>query len=1083
LLFAYLLSFPTRRTSREVLAELLWPGQDFDYGRKNLNLTLTRLRKHLEGICPGAEAVIDTSDRTHLALRSELLLPSDRDDLERCLARAESVGIVEGTEVATEDQSAVEILSAARLISDQYVGPLLDGYDEAWIVSERERLQERCVGALRRALRVAYDRRSLDVASDIARSVLRIEPLREGAHRDLIRLLLIQGRIGPARRQLEELECLLRDQGIAPSPATTALAAHLAPPASSTPTLPATHAETVVAMQASTTAPAAAPSPVPFALTRFFGREQEQREVVELLTGNGEGADPHTPRMPRSRLVTLLGPGGNGKTRLAREVALSLHNDPQSPFMGSVWWLALSDVSDVDSLLIQLRVMIRSRNPDGVNSPETRSSSPLDLVAGAIADAGRRSGRESLLILDNAEAHLQAGARIVRALLERVPNLSCLVTSRLPLGLSGEQEFLLEPLTSPPLPPLYGEVDLVELQANPSVQLFLDRMQLVQRRFRLGEANAASVARLCSWLDGSPLAIELAASWGRTFSPQQILDRMSKRRFDVLVSQEQEASERHRSLQAVIETSEMFLSPGARRLFHLLSVFRGGFTLEAVEAVCGIDVSGNRRDDATNTDHDFLKQFQELAAVAFVTTMNGEERYRLLETLREWGTAQLLPRERLHLRRRHAYYYAEAAFVRNAPSTERLLQSAAVGQQWEQETENLVAAWEYFQESMEEQDIGPGLQFARRLYEWLHTRGYRSQMRDRLLRQLERARVATEVAAKVVLVGQEGEGSVAPLPPPWFDDELRALLLLSRREQPTNLEMARHLLDEVQYLVQLYPTYTISVEIQADIYLKEGILRSGKDRVGARLWYEQAIAYCEANGGTDTGTYLNALCILGDLVHITGEYVFQRDLMLRCLQGVRAMEASGRQPTAPQRSAIAYQLALAEIRLRNFPAARRYLHEAATIARNSGNVVTLLQLRWLEAYWHEQSGDDASAAVLARTTLIECRQYDQRNAGQFSLDLLVRVAFRQQNYKYTSQLMGAWSALNVQWGLRGYPPDHPEQCMMRQEIIAAIGVAAYESAWQAGNALTISEIDALVLNPAALEPDTISDEASTALTI
>lgn len=1048
LLLAYLLCFPMRRSTRDTLADTLWSDLPPEKGRSNLRVTLTRLRQHLDRIAPGAGAAIDVADRRVVALRPGVLAASDYERIGRALERVEAIA------KAPEPDPAL-LIAAMREATQLYRGPLLDDFDEIWILAEREHLQQRYVAALRTTLRTAYEAKDLATAEEMARRVLSVDPQRESAHRDLIRLLMMQRRLDLARRQLEDLEHLLRGQNLEPSRATQELAAQMAAaaPLGATPVIASPE------RVGSPTPPL--PPPVPTMLSRFFGREEDLREIMDLLLGRRDGDVAGTP----SRLVTLTGHGGNGKTRLARQVALALHAEHDSPFRGSIWWLELTDVSAPETMLAQLIEMVRSQVPVVTTALPTSGSSAIDRAALALHDAAMRSGcgGASLMVLDNAEAHLSEAVKLALSLLQRVPGLSCLVTSRVPLGIQGEQEFAILPLPAPPPRdfPLDddqhdGVAALAALETYPSVQLLIDRIRCVQRRFRLTNDNAAAVANLCARLDGSPLAIELAASWAGALTPQQMLDRMAGRRFELLVSQHSDTPERHRSLRAVVQTSEELLSPGARQLFHRLSVFRGGFTLEAAEAV-GVTGADDVSEGAEG-EGAFLQRFRELVSAMFVVATEVDGRYRMLETMREWGSAQLTPRERLALRRRHAYYYLEACVLRKRPAVDQVIRSHGLWMHWERDTENLIAAWEYFQGSPEQVDIKAGLRLGRSVYEWLYGQGYHSLVRDRMERQLERAAAATDAF-------QTASGTAEA--PDWLDEQLRALFTVCWRELHANPPQGHRRMDEIERLQRQFP---LSLDTMATVHVMRG--HATHDLHQRQNHFERALALSEECGATDNPSYLTALYSLADIARQNHEFYRQRELMLRCRQVVRDLEAKGVTTDTLRLALIPYRLALAEIELGNLSSARRLLQESMAICLNSGKMMLYWLARAAEARLFEVSGDDASAAAVARLVLTEHAKYNERVGGMLALEVLMRVVVRQGQEIYAAQLMGAWESLVVIYGI------YPEGCAQDADLVSILSLITEHTrspecaaARLMGRALGIPEIVQLALDPSAFDPD------------
>ncbi len=453
---------------------------------------------------------------------------------------------------------------------------------------------------------------------------------------------------------------------------------------------------------------------LPPQFTSFFGRREDLARVREwLLVGQaasspaeGEG-QPNS--LPHGRLVTLTGPGGCGKTRLSIEVAQSL----MEPLAGAVWFVALTDVTDSDRLADAVR--------HAMGLPNSPAIEPMEQVVAAL------SHRRSLLVLDNMEHLLEPGIELVETLRERVPDLACLVTSRQRLELAGEQELALEPLPAP------EESDALEAMAGcPSVQLFVDRAQAVRPDFQLTRQTAPLIGALCRRLEGLPLAIELAAARAQVFSLSQMLAQLEQP-FAFLASRRRDLPSRHRTLRACIEWSFRLLPPSRQRLFTCLSVFHGGWTLEAAEALCQEteSVSCPAAEDLPSV----AEAIAELLAASLITTKEREPeiRFCMLETLQEYATEQLAPEERERMQRRHAGYYRSLAG--QADSELRGPEQVTWLARLEAEQDNIRAALEW---SLENDPQETGLRLAGALFRFWRLRGYWREGRDWLERAVER---------------------------------------------------------------------------------------------------------------------------------------------------------------------------------------------------------------------------------------------------------------------------------------------------------------------------------------------------------
>jgi predicted ATPase/serine/threonine protein kinase len=364
----------------------------------------------------------------------------------------------------------------------------------------------------------------------------------------------------------------------------------------------------------------AAPSPrqLPTQRNTFIGRERELEAAKNLLMQDD------------IRLITLTGPGGTGKTRLAVQLA----EDAAEQFAGGVWFVGLASI--LDSALVVSAI---------AQALEVRASGNRPLVDD-IKNHLRLSPR-ALLLLDNFE-HLLAAAPVVTELLGASRALKILVTSRAALHIYGEQEFQVPPLALPD-PRSLCPVEL--LTEYPAVALFVQRARAVKPSFALGEDNAAAVVEICTRLDGLPLAIELAAARVKVLTPPAILGRLESR-LRLLTGGARDLPERQPTLRRAMDWSHELLTSEEQELFRRLAVFVGGFTLEAAEAVAnaGADLDLDVFDGvASLVDKSLLQQTAESA---------GETRFGMLETIREYGLERLANSgEEGATRRAHAAYF------------------------------------------------------------------------------------------------------------------------------------------------------------------------------------------------------------------------------------------------------------------------------------------------------------------------------------------------------------------------------------------------------------------------------------------
>lgn len=366
----------------------------------------------------------------------------------------------------------------------------------------------------------------------------------------------------------------------------------------------------------------ALPNNLPRELTSFIGREEQIAEIRDLL--------------PRTHLLTLTGPGGCGKTRLAIQVAAEiLHEYPDGVWLAEL--AALSDPALVpQALASQLRV------------PEEPSRGPLASLTDFLQP------RELLLVLDNCEHLVEGCAQIAETLLRACPRLRILATSREGLGVTGETVWIVPSLALPPDEP--APPGLGALRECESVCLFLERAAAAVPRLTFSDAHAPAIARICRRLDGIPLAIELAAVRVKVLPVEQIALRLDDR-FRLLTGGGRTALPRHQTLRAAIDWSHELLTEAEKTLLRRLSVFAGGWTLDAAESVCaGSEIEGGDVLDllARLADRSLVSVDQERIDAGPA----GEFRYRLLETVREYAGERLREAgEGEEVREQHRLFY------------------------------------------------------------------------------------------------------------------------------------------------------------------------------------------------------------------------------------------------------------------------------------------------------------------------------------------------------------------------------------------------------------------------------------------
>jgi non-specific serine/threonine protein kinase len=673
------------------------------------------------------------------------------------------------------------------------------------------------------------------------------------------------------------------------------------------------------------TTPAVLPQ-LPSAVTSFVGRAQELQELIALL--------------PTTRLLTLTGAGGVGKTRLAVEIARAA----QADYPDGVWLVDLAAQADPSLAPAAVAAVL------GVTEQPGRSLTAT--LTTYLADA------QALLVLDNCERLVAACARLVAELLPVCPGLRVLATSRERLRVAGEVAWRVPSLGLPASGPPAAPDDLLAADA---VRLFVERARAVERRFALTRANAPAVVEICRRLDGIPLAIELAAARAAVLSADQLVARLDDR-FRLLSGDDRTAIPRHQTLRAVMDWSHALLAAAEQALLRRLAVFAGGFTLEAAEAVCGgPPVTGDEQTAAGGAASaevvDLLARLVDKSLVQ-VDEPAAAVRYRLLETIRQYELERLQAAgEAAVTRARHAAW-SRALAEQAEPALFTGAQVAWLAR-LEVEHDNLRAALAWCLDG----DPAQGLRLAACLAQFWRLRGHAGEGRrwlDRLLQTAGATAPAAELAPALF-----GAGMLA-----YVQGDLAA----ARAQLERSVALSR----------AVGPAGTLARGLRE----LGGLLALVGERAAAWSLLEEGIALCRASG--ERGSLGTALQVAGWLAAREGDARLARALSGEAVVALRAV--GDRLPLA----FALKDLARVELSAGNAEQAEALLNESLALAEELGTPWQLAFLRLELGNVALQRGDLPRAAAHYEVGLRLGRRLDDHTLPS-SLLALGRVALLQGN--------------------------------------------------------------------------------------
>jgi non-specific serine/threonine protein kinase len=728
----------------------------------------------------------------------------------------------------------------------------------------------------------------------------------------------------------------------------------------------------------------ASPAYLPTPATRLIGREHDLACLRALLTREG------------ARLVTLTGAAGAGKTRLALALAADLFDD----FADGAWFISLDAIQDAG--------LVPSAIGHTLGVPEINTRLPVD----QLTDTLRR--RQVLLVLDNFEQVLPA-ATLVAHLLSACPDLSIVVTSRASLRLSWEREYSVQPLAVPPAGWEEG-VSPDAIARFPAVELFVQRARAVQPQFGLTAVNAAAVAAICRRLDGLPLAIELAAARTKVLPPPALLERLGGRNghdaLGLLTGGARDLPARHQTLRDAIAWSCALLPPAGQRLLRRLSVFRGGWTVEAAEAVCAGDGI------APVAVLDLLGDLIDQSLVVAVET-EAEPRFRLLEMIREFSAEQLAAAGEVEaVQERHT-----ACFVALAEAAEPELagpRQAEWVRRLETEHDNFRQSLAY---GIAAGNPETGLRLAAALCRFWDLRGHQREGRRWLERALAHGRGAPvrlrarALSGLATLLNVQGESAAARAP---FEE---ALAIYQEGGDTLGQATVLNNLGNLAWSLGDYDT--------------------------AHARYEESLALRRELG--DPRGEAQTLHNLGNLVSTRGDHATARAYYEQSLAIKRQIE------DWPGVAHSQLNLGIIAIAEGDLAAAELHFEESLAIQRALGNPQRTAQVLVCLATLRRRQGDGPAARACHIESLLLQQRVGDKQGIWLNLEGLAALAAHEGNPAHAARLLGAADAVRDEIGAVMQPlqrQGHEEHVATTR---AALSDVAFAAAWTAGRALTLDQ--------------------------
>jgi predicted ATPase/DNA-binding SARP family transcriptional activator len=974
----YLILHRAAPQSRQHLAFLLWPDSTEAQARTNLRYLLHQLRHAL----PAPENFL-AADAQTLQWRADGPFSLDVDDFNAALPQATGV-------------------PSLREVIELYHGDLLPSCYDDWILPERERLRQMFDEALGKLTRLLEAEGDYHAAIQYTQLLLRQDSLREETYRQLMRLHALSGDPSGVLRVYQTCVTVLkRELDAEVSAATRAVYEQLLktdarPEPGGVPSVELRHHN------------------LPFQLTSFIGREKEISEIKRLLA--------------TTRLLTLTGAGGTGKTRLSLQVAAEFLN----AFADGVWFIELAPLSDPVLVPVTIASVLGVREESG-----------RPLIA-TLLDWLRP--KQLLLILDNCEHLIEACARLADVVLHAVPQVKILTSSREALSIGGESAWRVPSLPTPN--PREG-LTLVQLEQYAAVRLFSERATQSLATFRLTSANASMVAQICYRLDGIPLAIELAATRVKAMRVEQIAARLDDC-FHLLTGGSRTALARHQTLRATMDWSYSLLTEPERVVLRRLSVFVGGWTLEASEEVAssnpvielrqhaeawsrraGEQVASDRSSDAaflplettqlSRTEVlDLLTHLVDKSLV-MLDEQAAEPRYRMLETMRQYTHEKLLESNETNaIRDRHLSFC-----LRLAENAEPHLSGPAQAtwfDRLENDYANLRAAHEW---SLQAADASHAMRLASALARLWNVRGPATEGVDWLVRAVSRPEAATPsiVRANALLAAAHFLRNMGEL-------------VRSNRYGEESLTISRAL-EYLPGVARALLHLGVNARLHGDLKTSISLL-------------EQSLTIRE---GLKSGDVVFSFMNLGLIAEVGGDYDAARKYFEQAMTLAQVAESSHSVAVS-----LAYLGILAFLQ-RDYEGAEATLEQGLNAGRAIGSKAAVSMSSRGLAYVALQRGHVERAAALCLESLLTNRErWDSVGIGA-CLAAFAALAIARGQPERAARLYGSAAARLVGnvGGRHRYPHDQAEQERHINMLRAQLDAATFKDAWQTGYPLTLDQ--------------------------